>query len=570
MKIILLANLFFISILILKYDKAPESIVKIQITDARDLALINAQIFLKKKETIMYSGFTDSKGVKSFSLTYGTYFLSIIKPGFTQLVDKEIIINQPNHNFTYGLTSLIPIDDNNKEYTIPKIDGKLDISKNAYASMSKSSNSGLPKSGQITAGEWNDLHNWKLWEDLLNQEEYQEMESFWGIFTKQRYSVTVLNKQNIPLPNVTVNLLDDENNTIWRGLSDLSGKVELWDGAFSTVLSGKKIIASADNVSYSILTLNEVSQGSNIIIIDAPCKTEPLVDIAFVVDATSSMKDEIKYLQSELMDVIENVESLGKHVRWSSLFYRDHNEEYLTKISDFSENKEDILEFIRGQSADGGGDYPEEVSEALFQGVHNLNWNNKADVKLMFLVLDAPPHDNPLSLKKYRHAVKDAAEMGIKIIPITASGINRYSEFLMKFSAILTNGTYVFITDDSGIGHGHLDPVVSDFDVETLNNLIIRLIQNYSAAVGCEVSETYSNWQGKIYPNPASDYLNIDEVIEGDLLQIISSSGMVVKSLLVQDEKIARMNVALLTPGSYFIKMTRNGEVLTRRVIIIR
>ncbi|MCB0845041.1 MAG: hypothetical protein KDE26_17455, partial [Bacteroidetes bacterium] len=59
-------------------------------------------------------------------------------------------------------------------------------------------------------------------------------------------------------------------------------------------------------------------------------------------------------------------------------------------------------------------------------------------------------------------------------------GVNKETEFLMRFFALATNGTYVFITDDSGIGNDHLEPTVGDFEVEYLNELIIRLVKEYS------------------------------------------------------------------------------------------
>jgi len=79
-------------------------------------------------------------------------------------------------------------------------------------------------------------------------------------------------------------------------------------------------------------------------------------------------------------------------------------------------------------------------------------------------------------IETVQKAIENAATNGIKIIPITASGINKETEFLMRFSAIATNGTYVFITDHSGIGNDHLEPTVGDYEVEFLNNLMVRLI----------------------------------------------------------------------------------------------
>ena len=83
--------------------------------------------------------------------------------------------------------------------------------------------------------------------------------------------------------------------------------------------------------------------------------------------------------------------------------------------------------------------------------------------------------------KTYIHtSVKAAAEKGIKIIPIAASGIDKETEFLMRFFAQATNGTYVFITDHSGVGGSHIEPSIGQFEVEKLNDLMVRLISKYA------------------------------------------------------------------------------------------
>ncbi|HEY0108510.1 MAG TPA: hypothetical protein VGB67_02715, partial [Fibrella sp.] len=59
-------------------------------------------------------------------------------------------------------------------------------------------------------------------------------------------------------------------------------------------------------------------------------------------------------------------------------------------------------------------------------------------------------------------------------------GIDKETEFLMRMLAIGTQGTYVFITNDSGIGNTHLIPSVGDYQVEYLNELMLRLIVKYA------------------------------------------------------------------------------------------
>ena len=54
------------------------------------------------------------------------------------------------------------------------------------------------------------------------------------------------------------------------------------------------------------------------------------------------------------------------------------------------------------------------------------------------------------------------------------------SFFFFRFFATATDGTYVFITNDSGIGGDHIEATVGEYEVELLNDLIVRLITKYT------------------------------------------------------------------------------------------
>ena len=76
-------------------------------------------------------------------------------------------------------------------------------------------------------------------------------------------------------------------------------------------------------------------------------------------------------------------------------------------------------------------------------------------------------------------AVKAAAEKGVRVIPVVASNAARETELFGRALAILTDGSYVFLTDDSGVGGSHLEPIVGDYQVELLQDLIVKIIQRY-------------------------------------------------------------------------------------------
>jgi hypothetical protein len=85
-----------------------------------------------------------------------------------------------------------------------------------------------------------------------------------------------------------------------------------------------------------------------------------------------------------------------------------------------------------------------------------------------------------------RAAVTAAAKKGIRICPVLCSGADTLTEYVMRQAAIYTGGTFVFVTDDSGIGGAHHDPQLPNVTVEKLNSLMVRLINGYHSGVFAE------------------------------------------------------------------------------------
>jgi von Willebrand factor type A domain len=166
-------------------------------------------------------------------------------------------------------------------------------------------------------------------------------------------------------------------------------------------------------------------------------------------------------------------------IRMGSVFYRDIGDEYVTKPFSFTTDAASLINFVKDQDANGGGDFPEAVDQGIEAAVENLQWSDHAVNRLLFLILDAPPHDGQDQLSRIQKVVAEAQQKGIRIIPVSASGIDRSTEFILRFLSVSTNSTYVFITNDSGIGNPHLIPTVGNYTVEYLNNLMVRLITKY-------------------------------------------------------------------------------------------
>ena len=350
-----------------------------------------------------------------------------------------------------------------------------------HSKESKGSQGGIqPQGGLVTAGEWNDLDNWAFYQKTLMKEPFKGFPDDWQMYTNHRIAVA-LTAKNKPAANATVTLFRNDT-PIWTAKTDNLGRAELWVGAFQKEkeLNTALLRLKVNEQWVSTATISETQVNRIALDETLPSPTNQ-VQIAFMVDATGSMGDELEFLKMDLKKVINEVQKTNTQLKISTatVFYRDEGDEYVVKHSPFTEDINQTTEFISQQHADGGGDFPEAVDKALVQ-LNQLQWQPEARTRIAFLVLDAPPHNKPAVISSIQYSVKTAAASGIKLIPVVASGIDKTTEFLMRFIAMYTNGTYVFITDHSGIGNKHLEPSVGEYQVEKLSDLMVRLIKKYS------------------------------------------------------------------------------------------
>lgn len=340
---------------------------------------------------------------------------------------------------------------------------------------------GRPQSNQLTAGEWNDLDNWDFWKDLMNNQEWSQNQSRWQFYTGSRVGVTLLNNDQKPLINYTITAWQN-NQPMWKAQSNFEGKAELWPSLYNNIKGDivLKVTTAEGNEIYKKSIRQNVRKLT--ITLDRPANRIKNLDVLFMVDATGSMGDEINYLKSELEDIIGRLNGkMQLNTRTSLVFYRDKDDEYLIRDFGFDSNLKNVKQNLSKQNADGGGDFEEAVEEAMENAIFQQQWSTTGtSAKLMFMILDAPPHHDAARVKSIQQSVKAAAAKGIALIPVVASGIDKNTEFLMRFMALSTNGTYVFLTDDSGIGNSHLKATVGSYQVEHLNQLLNRLINKYS------------------------------------------------------------------------------------------
>ena len=120
------------------------------------------------------------------------------------------------------------------------------------------------------------------------------------------------------------------------------------------------------------------------------------MDVAFVVDTTGSMKDDIRAVKDSLSEIVNNITSRTKdlEIRFGVVSYRDHppqDKSYVTRVFDFADNVKRVKKLIADLNPSEGGDTPEAVADGLFDARTKLSWE-KDSYKVLLLVGDAPPH----------------------------------------------------------------------------------------------------------------------------------------------------------------------------------
>lgn len=115
------------------------------------------------------------------------------------------------------------------------------------------------------------------------------------------------------------------------------------------------------------------------------------VDLVFLIDTTMSMDPFIDAAKRTVDQMITELSRLVPNLRIGMVAYRDRGDEYVTKAIPISTDRYQILNFLQGLRAFGGGDTPEDVMAAVDFAFEELQWRPRAR-RVVLIVADAPPH----------------------------------------------------------------------------------------------------------------------------------------------------------------------------------
>lgn len=340
------------------------------------------------------------------------------------------------------------------------------------------------QSGTLTAGSFDDNLNPWVFDKFVDQvRSHPELSAVASAFAGERSVLRVQDERGRPLANATVTI---DGKTMKTRSDGRVVYVQGWDSGRQG--QGKATIAHS-GVTKTVKIADQIEQ---MVTLKGAQSTMPdQLDIALVIDATGSMGDELEFLKVEIRDISEAIARHFPNVdqRFALIVYRDQGDQYVTRTFDFTGDLDQFQRDLADQSANGGGDYPEAL-DAGMEAAAQLSWRGGSTARVTFLVADAPPHTNDVddALK----AVDSLRAQGVAVYPVASSGVAGEAEFVMRASAMLTGGQYLFLTDDSGVGNPHAEPHIPCYTVEQLAPLMVRSVRSELAGKRIEAEPQYS------------------------------------------------------------------------------
>lgn len=175
------------------------------------------------------------------------------------------------------------------------------------------------------------------------------------------------------------------------------------------------------------------------------------IEVVFVLDTTSSMSGLIGAAKEKIWSIATTMASANQSpdIKMGLVAFRDRGDDYVTKVLDLSSDLDSMYAQLTDFKAQGGGDGPESVNQALHEAITKVSWSKDSNVyRVAFLIGDAPPHMDYANDVKYPATLALAKQKGI-IVNTIQSGKNSSATPAWQSIAALGNGDY-FQVESSG------------------------------------------------------------------------------------------------------------------------
>ena len=213
---------------------------------------------------------------------------------------------------------------------------------------------------------------------------------------------------------------------------------------------------------------------------ESRCLPEPVdAEVVFVLDTTGSMTGLIEGAKQKIWSIAGGIiQRTGGKVRIGLIPYRDRGDVYVTKYFPLTDNLDQVYSDLQSFRAEGGGDGPESVNQALHEAVTKIQWSESPRVmRTIFLVGDFPPHMDYPDDVKYPESCALAAKKNIVINTVQCGGEPSATPPWREI-AKLTNGVYTQIGQS---GNMRMIETPYDAEIRRINIEITETILPYGS-----------------------------------------------------------------------------------------
>ena len=283
------------------------------------------------------------------------------------------------------------------------------------------------------------------------------------------------------------------------------------------------------------------------------------LEMVFVLDTTGSMGGLLEGAKQRIWGIVNDVMQTESRpsVRIGLVAYRDRGDQYVTQVLPLTNDLDKVYSVLMNYQAGGGGDTEEDVRQALAEGVDRAGWSAKSDsiAQILFLVGDAPPHENYFDVPDTITTASHAVEKGM-IVNTIQCGNMPATRGVWEAIARHGNGQYFSIAQDGGV-----QTIATPYD-EQLGQLATKLGGTFVAygggagedgeryreatKVAADVAETRV---AQAAPSVAKAERALNKAVNrqayvGDLMQSVENGSVQVDKLKEEDlpENMRRMS----------------------------
>jgi|HubBroStandDraft_1064217.scaffolds.fasta_scaffold129476_1 hypothetical protein len=295
----------------------------------------------------------------------------------------------------------------------------------------------------VRAGEWDDNANYRDFARYLADEETLP---YHRVDVSNRRFLVVEDADGKAVPRCSVTVTDDAQHAV-KLTTTASGRAILFPHAEGLVGQGLVATAACEGQAASAQFSVEDDDGAVGLRLGGKrfLPSTRVVDVAFILDTTGSMSEEIDAVKSTIAKVTKSLSNQNYRARLALVEYKDRGDPFVTRVHPFSTTASTFLASVSGVTAGGGGDYPESVNQGLHDGLTQLDWGTDAVAQFAFLIGDAPPHLDYANDTDYANEMRNASHRGIQVFTVAASGMDTLGQAVWRQIAQYTGGTNLFV-----------------------------------------------------------------------------------------------------------------------------